>query len=168
VQSIDPVDPAIAEALRRRESARILETTEVLQQRARVAAAQAKLKADESIAAAEHDAAMKQLDLKKAEQEREAGLARSRVEDELSRSELRLAFEREEMKLLRENPQLLLLSPQAARLAEASQSLRNARTVVSLGNGEGDQGARILGLFQLFLDQVLNTQGAKADKKARP
>jgi hypothetical protein len=168
VQSIDPSDPAIAEALRKRESARILETTEAMEQRARVAAAQAKLKADELIAAAEHEAAMKQLELRKVEEEREAGLAHVRVEEELSRNQLRLEFEREELKLLKENPQLLLLSPQAARLAEASQSLRNARTVVSLGNGEGDQGARLLGLFQLFLEQVLNGPAGGAGKKVRP
>ncbi len=167
VQSIDPVDSSIAEALRQRESARILEQTESLNQKARVAAAEAKLRADEEIATFTHTLEMKKLDLKKEEQEREGSLAQGQVEDELTRSRMKLEFDREEMRLLKDNPQLLLLTPQAARLAEASQALKNARTVVSLAPGDADAGAKLLGLFQLFLDNVLNGSPKAGEKKAR-
>jgi hypothetical protein len=163
VQSIDPVDSSIADALRQRETARIMEETEVLNQKARVAGAQAKLKAEEQISALEHEMELKKLNLRKAEQEQEALLAYRRVEDELKRSRMKLEFDKEEMRLLKENPQLLLLTPQAARLAEASQTLRNARTVVSLAPGDADQGGRLLGLFQLFLENMVNTAPKKVD-----
>jgi hypothetical protein len=160
VQSIDPADPAIADAMRRRESARILEQTEVLNQKARIAAARAKLEADEQIALSEHEVELKNLDLKKAEIEKEALLAEKRTEEELKRSRMRLAYEKEEMSLLKSNPELLLLSPQAARLAEASQNLKNARTVVSLWSSDAERESRLSFLFQRFLDLIL-----EADKK---
>ena len=78
---------------------------------------------------------------------------------------MKLDFDREEMKLLKENPQLLLLTPQAARLAEASQTLKNARTVVSLAPGDAEAGAKLLGLFQLFLENVLNGSPKTGEKK---
>jgi hypothetical protein len=167
VQTIDPVDPSIADALRQRESARILEQTESLNQKARVVAADARLRADEQIASFAHTLEMKKLDLKKEEQEREAILAQRRVEDELKRSRMKLDFDRDEMKLLKDNPQLLLLTPQAARLAEASQALKNARTVVSLAPGDADSGTKLLGLFQLFLENVLNGSPKTGEKKSR-
>ncbi len=156
VQSIDPVDASIAEALRQRESARILEQTESLNQKARVAASEAKLRADEQIAAITHALELKKLTLNREDQEREGQLATQRVEDELKRSRMKLEFDREEMDLLKEHPQLLLLTPQAARLAEASQTLKNARTVVSLASGDVEAGGKLLGLFQMFLENMLN------------
>lgn len=155
VQSVDAVDPEIAEAMRRRESARILEQTELLNQQARVAAARAKLQADEQIALSEHELALKKFDLRKEELERESVLAERRAEDELKRSRMRLAFENEELALLRSNPELLLLSPQAARLAEASQNLKNARTIISLGTSEAERETGLSDLFQRFLKLVL-------------
>lgn len=164
VQSIDPVDASIAEALRQRESARILEQTEALNQKARVAASEAKLRADEQIAAITHALELKNLALKKEEQEREGQLATQRVEDELKRSRMKLEFDREEMGLLKEHPQLLLLTPQAARLAEASQTLKNARTVVSLAPGDAEAGGKLLGLFQMFLENMLNGSPKTGDQ----
>ena len=161
VQSVDPVDAEIAEAMRRRESARILEQTELLNQTARIAAARAKLQADEQIALLEHDLELKKYDLRRAELEKEAILADQRTEDELKRSRMKLAFESEELALLKSSPELLLLSPQAARLAEASQNLKNARTVVSLGPRDAEHGSRLASMFQRFLDLVL-----EGDKRA--
>jgi hypothetical protein len=155
MQSVDPVDPEIAEAMRRRESARILEQTELLDQKARVAAARAKLEADEQIALCEHELELKRYELRQAEAEKEALLAQKRAEDELKRSRMKLAYEQEEMALLKNSPELLLLSPQAARLAEASQNLKNARTVISLGSPEGDRESRLSNLFHRFLELVL-------------
>ncbi len=165
VQAIDPVDASIAEALRQRESARILEQTESLNQKARVVASEARLRADEQIATVAHALELRKLDLKKEEQEREGQLAQQRVEDELKRSRMKLEFDREEMGLLKDNPHLLLLTPQAARLAEASQALKNARTVVSLAPGDAESGARLLGLFQLFLENILNGSQKAEEKK---
>jgi hypothetical protein len=167
VQAIDPVDASIAEALRQRESARILEQTESLNQQARVVEAEARLRADEQIAAFAHTLELRKLDLKKAEQEQEALLAQKRVEDELKRSRMKLDFDREEMNLLKDNPQLLLLTPQAARLAEASQTLKNARTVVSLAPGDAESGTNLLGLFQLFLENVMHASPKPGEKKTR-
>ncbi|MDP3000900.1 MAG: SPFH domain-containing protein [Bryobacterales bacterium] len=161
VQSVDPVDAGIAEAMRRRESARIIEQTELLNQTARIAAARAKLQADEQIALLEHDLELKKYDLRRAELEKEAVLADKRTEDELKRSRMKLAFESEELALLKSSPELLLLSPQAARLAEASQNLKNARTVVSLGPRDAEHGSRLASMFQRFLDLVL-----EGDKRA--
>jgi SPFH domain / Band 7 family len=164
VQAVDPADPEIAEAMRRRESARILEQTELLNQNARVAAARAKLQADEQIAISEHDLELKRFDLRKAEIEQEAILAGKRTEDELKRSRMRLAFESEELALLKSSPELLLLSPQAARLAEASQTLKNARTIVSLRPADADRASSLSGLFQHFLELVM--EGDKKQLKA--
>ncbi len=163
VQSIDPADPAIAEAMRRRESARILEQTEHLNQQARIAAARAKIEADEQIMLSEHELALRNLELKRAEIEKESLLAQRRTEEELSRSRLRLEFEKEEMALLKNSPELLLLSPQAARLAEASQGLKNARTVVSLGTPEAEREPGLAALFRRFLDLIL-----EADRRSVP
>ena len=162
VQSIDAADPEIADAMRRRESARILEQTELLNQKARISAARAKFEADEQIALSEHELELKRLDLKKEEIEKEALLAQKRTADELERSRMRLAYEKEEMALLKSSPELLLLSPQAARLAEASQNLKNARTIVSLWPSDAERESGLSGLFQRFLELVL-----EADKKKR-
>jgi hypothetical protein len=163
VQSVDAVDPEIAEAMRRRESARILEQTELLNQKARVAAARAKLDADAQIALSEHNLELKKYELRRAELEQESVLAEKRTEDELRRSRMKLAFESEELALLKSSPELLLLSPQAARLAEASQNLRNARTIVSLGPSDTERGSRLASMFQRFLDLVL--EGDKRESR---
>ncbi len=147
IHSFEPVNPQIAEALRQREQARILEQTETLNQQARIAAAKSKLKADEEIASLESELELKRFDLKKAQMEKESALADSRIEDELKRSRLRLQFDKEELELLKQSPELLMLTPQAARLAEASQGLKNARTVVSLSPGDLSQGTELLGIF---------------------
>ncbi len=165
VQSIDAVDPSIAEALRQRESARIKEQTEELRQLARVAEAHARTKADDQIRDMEHAVELKKLALKRKEQEEEAHLAEFRTEEELKRNRMRLAFDKEEINILKDNPALLLLTPQAARLAEASQSLRNAKTVISLSPSEAEQGTKLAGIFQLFLENYLNTGKSPKDKK---
>jgi hypothetical protein len=155
IHSFEPVNTQIAEALRQREQARILEQTETLNQQARISAAKAKLKADEEIASLESELELKRYDLKKAQMEKESALADSRVEDELKRSRLRLKFDKEELELLKQSPELLMLTPQAARLAEASQGLKNARTVVSLSPNDLAQGTELLGVFRSFLHNAL-------------
>jgi len=164
VQAADPADPAIAEALRQRESARILEQTELLKHKARVSAARARIEADEQIALAEHDLARKKFELQRVELEQEAALAEKRTADELQRSRMRLAFEKEEMALLKASPELLLLTPQAARLAEASQTLKNARTVVSIGSSDTELGYKLSRIFQRFLDLVEGGEKQLAEK----
>ncbi len=167
VQSVDPVDSSIAEAMRQRESARIIEQTETINQKARVAAAQSRLRADEQIAYFEHELELKKSDLKRAELEKESAIAQRRVEDEVARGKMKLAFDREEMELLKDHPQLLLLTPQVARLAEASQALRNARTVVSLSPGEAEQGSGLLNMFALFLQNLVQATARPGEKKSK-
>jgi hypothetical protein len=162
LQSLDPIDPEIADALRQQEQARLLEQTEHLNQQARVAAARAKAKADEEIAEMEHILDLKKADLKKDLLEKEAALSQQNLEDELSRNRMRLDFEREELELLKNSPELLMLTPQAARLAEASQNLKNARTVISLTPQDSRRSSELLELFQELLQKALQ---AKRDKK---
>ncbi len=158
VQSLEPIDPKIAEALTQQEEARLLEQTEQLNQQARVVAAKAKYRADEEIAEMEHALELRRSELKKIQFESDAELARQRIEDELERSRLRLAFEKEELELLRRNPELLMLTPQAARLAEASQSLKNARTVISLTPQELGNGSELFTLFRNLLQKELESK----------
>lgn len=153
VQSLDPMDPKIAEALREQEAARLLEQTEQLHQKARIVAARAKYQADAEIAEMEHAVALKKADLEKAQFQSDSALARQRVEDELARSRMRLAFENEELEVLRRSPELLMLTPQAARLAEASQGLKNARTVISLTPQELGSGSALFTLFRNLLQK---------------
>jgi len=157
VQSVAPIDEEIAEAMRKRESARIMEQTEQINQRARVAASMARVEADEEIAASEHRLELKRLELQQSEEEREAEMARQRTSDEIERRRMQLAVDREEVDLLRQNPELLVLNPQVARLAEASQGLKNARTVVSLSSGELNDGSPILQMLQKLLRSVSKT-----------
>ncbi len=164
IASCDPVNPQIAEAIRQREHARILERTEVLNQQARVAASKARLQADEEIAALEHALEIRKTGLKHAEFEKESALAGSRAEHEISLKRMQLDFEKDELRLLKENPALLLLTPQAARLAEASQSMRNARTVVSLSPPDGVQGTEILSMFSTLVQKAL---GALSERKKK-
>ena len=164
IASYDPVNPQIAEAIRQREHARILERTEVLNQEARVAATRVRLHADEEIAALEHALEIRKTELKHAEFEKESALAGSRAEHELSLKKMQLDFEKDELRLLKESPELLLLTPQAARLAEASQSMRNARTVVSLSPPDGGQGTEILSMFSTLVQKAL---GALSERKKK-
>jgi len=156
ITSFDTVNPQIAEAMRQREHARILEQTENSNQQARVAAAKARLRADEAIARLEHEVELQRYDLKHKQLEKESKLAETRVSNELLLKRKLLEFEKEEMRLLKDSPELLLLTPQAARLAEASQSLKNARTVVSLSPGEQSQGNELMGMFQTFVQGAIN------------
>ena len=164
ITSYDPVNPQIAEAIRQREHARILEQTEAVNQKARVAATRVRLHADEEIASLEHALEIRKTELKHAEFEKESALAGSRAEHELSLRKMQLDFEKDELRLLKESPELLLLTPQAARLAEASQSMRNARTVVSLSPPDGVQGTEILSMFSTLVEKAL---GALSERKKK-
>ncbi len=154
VQSLEPADPEIAEALRQQEQARLMEETERLNHQARVAAAKAKYQADEEIAEMEQALELKKADLQKALLEQENALARLRLEEELARNRMRLDFEKAELELLKDNPELLVLTPQAARLAEAGQGLKNARTVIAL-SPQDLAGSELFNLFQRFLEKAL-------------
>jgi archaeosine-15-forming tRNA-guanine transglycosylase len=158
VQSLEPTDPAIADALRQRQQASLLEETERLNQQARVAAAKAKYQAEQEIAEREHALELRKVELKQVLLEKESALARQRLEEELARGRMRLAFEKEGLDVLRASPELLMLTPQAARLAEASQSFKNARTVIALGAQELDHGSELFALFQNLLQKALETK----------
>lgn len=158
VQSLEPTDATIADALRQQQQASLLEETERMNHQARVAAAKAKFQADEEIAEREHALEMKKAGLKQALLEKESALARQRLEDELVRNRMRLAFEKEGLQVLANSPELLMLTPQAARLAEASQGLKNARTVISLGAQEIDHGSELFTLFQKLLQKALEAK----------
>jgi hypothetical protein len=160
IQSLDPTDPEIADALRQQEQARLLEQTEHLNQQARVAAARAKSQADEEIAQMEHTLDLKKTELKQLLLEKESALTRQSLTDELARNRMRLAFEMEELEALKNSPELLMLTPQAARLAEASQNLKNARTVISLNPQEASHGSELLNLFQELLQKALEAKKA--------
>lgn len=164
VQTLEPVDTQIADALRQQEQARILEKTERLNNEARTAAAKAKLKADEEIAEMEHALALKKAELRAIELEKEAAIAKRQLQDELERNRMRLAFEREELELLKSSPELLMLTPQAARLAEASQSLKNARTVISLTPQDLSRGAELLSMFQTLLAKAVEGKVHQREK----
>ena len=158
VQSLEPTDSEIADALRQQEQARLMEQTERLNNEARVAVAKAKFQADEEIAELEHTLELKKSGLKKSLLEQESALAKQRLQDELARDRARLAYEKEELDILKNNPELLVLTPQAARLAEASQGLKNARTVISLSPQELNSGADLLELFQKLLQKALDSK----------
>ena len=156
ITSFDPVNPQIADAIRQREHARIMEQTEALNQRARIAATKVRLNADEEIALLENGLEVRKLGLKHAQLQKEAALAAARVGHELQLKRMQLDFDKEELHLLKGSPELLLLTPQAARLAEASQSLKNARTVVSFSPADGAQGTELLGMFQSLVQSALD------------
>ena len=164
IDSLEPTDPEISEALRQQEQARLLEQTERLNNQARSAAAKAKFQADEEISQMEHELEMKKLQLKGTVLGKESALAEKGLEDELTRNRMRLAFEKEELDVLKSSPELLMLTPQAARLAEASQNLKNARTIVSFTPQELVQGSEILGIFQSMMQRALeDKQGKKKE-----
>jgi hypothetical protein len=155
VQSLEPTDPGIAEALRQQEQARILEQTEKLNNQARLVASKARFQADQEIAELEHSLDLKKAELQKTLQQQDAALAQLRVEDELARNRLRLAFEKEQLEVLKSSPELLMLTPQAARLAEASQNLKNARTVISLTPQDFASSSELLALFNSLIQKAL-------------
>jgi hypothetical protein len=161
VQDLEPTDPEVADALRQREKARLLEETEELNQNARLLAAKAKYQTDQEIFKLEHSLDLKKLELDKELQEKEAYLAHQRLEDELERKRMNLAYEKEEVNILKGSPELLLLTPQAARLAEASQNLKSARTVISFTPQELAQGSELLGLFQKILHKAIEIKQEK-------
>ena len=165
VQSLEPTDPEISEALRQQEQARLLEQTERLSNQARSAAAKAKFQADEEISQLEHDLELKKIELKKTLLEQESALTRQNLEDELKRNRMRLSFEKEELEVLKNSPELLMLTPQAARLAEASQNLKNARTIVSFTPQELAQGSELLGIFQSLMHRAIEEKQAKNNQK---
>lgn len=158
VQSLEPIDPEIADALRRQYQARLLEETERLSQQARADAAISKYQADEEITLREHALELKKAELEQILFEKESALAHQRLQDELERNRMRLAFEKEELEVFLSSPELLILTPQAARLAEASQGLKNARTIISLTPQELAPGSELLGLFQNLLQKALETK----------
>jgi hypothetical protein len=162
--SFEPVNTQISEALRQQEHARILEQTELLDQQARVAAAKAKLRADEEIALLENELELKKYNLKKSQLERETTLADLRVDGELKQSRKKLEFDKEELDVLKSSPELLMLTPQAARLAEASQGLKNARTIVSLSPQDLSQGSELLGTLQRILLNAIESYRAGPEK----
>ena len=164
ILSFEPVNTQISEALRQQEHARILEQTESLNQQARVAAAKAKLKADEEIALLENELELKKYNLKKSQLERETTLADLRVDGELKQSRKKLEFDKEELDILKSSPELLMLTPQAARLAEASQGLKNARTIVSLSPQDLSQGSELLGTLQRILLNAIESYRAEPKK----
>ncbi len=161
IQSIEPVDPEIAEAMQQQEAARIQEKTEKTNQNARLEAAKIRLEVEDNIRKLEHQLQLQELERKQAEQEREAQLARFKVEQELERRKLQFSQEQAEMEVFEKHPELLLLSPQLARLAEASQQLKNARTVVSLSGLDGQKGNQIFELFEQFLQKVLKSSSGQ-------
>jgi hypothetical protein len=164
-QSVDPADEKIVEAMRKRESARIFEETELEDQKARVEAARAKNDADEKIAELEHRLALKRLDLRKVEEAKDAELAERRVVEEMKIKRERLAAEREELAAIAERPELLLLSPQMARLAESAQSLRNARTVVSLSPSDLSNGFEAIQAAREFFASWTKGAGDEQEKR---
>jgi len=164
IASFEPLNGQIADAMRQREQARILEQAESFQQQARIAAARARTSADEQIASLENQLEQKRLALKKSTVELESALSTVRAEHDQELKKMQLGLQREEIRLLKENPELLLLTPQAARLAEASQALRNARTVVSLSPGDAQQAPEILGLFQSLLQKAVESYRTKKER----
>ena len=165
ILSFEPVNPQISEALKQQEQARILEQTEVLNQKARIAGTKAKLKADEEIFQLEDQLEIKKYELKKSQWEREAQLNDLRVNDELQRNRKRLEFDKEELEMLKSSPELLMLTPQAARLAEASQGLKNARTVVSLSPQDISHGSELFSMFQNILQSALDSYRSIKEKR---
>ena len=154
IQSVEPADKKIADAIRQKEASRILEETEKNNQQVRIQTAQIKLKADEEILNYEHELEMKRLHLKEIEEEKDAELALKKLNEQVKRDKIKLDIDKEEMGIFKNNPELLLLTPQVARLAEASQNLKNAKTVVSLGDIEN--GSQLVKILKNFLDGLLN------------
>ena len=159
IQSVEPSDKKIADAIRQKEASRILEETEKNNQQVRIQTAQLKLKADEEILNYEHNLEMKKFHLKEMEQDKEAELSLKKLNEQVKRDKIKLDVEKEEMSVFKNNPELLLLTPQVARLAEASQNLKNAKTVVSLGDIEN--GSQLVDMLKNFLSSFVNQASTK-------
>jgi len=164
VQSVELGDKKIAESLRQKEEARIQESAEIINQKARIAAAEAKLEADEKIAFAEHNLQLKRTELKKLEEKEEADLAFERIKDEMKRNNLQLDFDKKELEMIRNNPELLILTPQIARLAEAGQSLKNAKTIVNFSGNDLEKGNDVSLLLHTFLNSLIEKYSDKKDQ----
>ncbi|MDD3806876.1 MAG: hypothetical protein PHE86_02405 [Candidatus Marinimicrobia bacterium] len=162
IQSIEPLEKRITEAMQRREADHILEETEKASQQARVAAEKARIEADTEILAQEHLFQVKKLELLEKVQAKEATLAEARVREEQKRRLLQIQTERQELELLNNHPELILLSPQLAQLAESSQQLRNARTVVNLQGIDGEA----VNVFQEVVREVLKRLQKNESKKS--
>lgn len=152
IQSLEPIDKKISDAIKQKEEARILEETEKLNQNSRTQAARIKFSADEEIMKLEHEMALKKIGLREVEFEKETKIDNKRLEEELKRNKMRLETEKDEVALLKNNPELLLLSPQVARLAESSQNLRNAKTIISFG--DIDKGSELVEIFKNFIQNI--------------
>ncbi len=163
VQTVEPLDAEIAEAMQQQEAARLREKTEQINQETRLNATSKRLETDEKIKLLEHQLELKELELKKERQEKEAALAKRQVEQELERRRLQFEMEQQELKTIEDHPELLLLSPQLTRLAEASQQLRNARTVVSLSGLETQKGGKLLDSLEQVIENIF--QKSKEAKK---
>ncbi len=164
IASFEPVNAQIAEAMRQQEHARILDQAETVSQQARIAAARARLKADEEIAIMESELELKKSDLKRTQFEKEWELNANRADQEMRLKSMQLEFEEKELRMLKESPELLLLTPQVARLAEASQSLKNARTIVSISPSEVAQGSELMGMFRSLLRNAVDAWRKKTEK----
>jgi hypothetical protein len=164
VSSLEPVNTQIAEAMRQREHARILEQAEALTQHARIVTATTRIKADEEISMLENELELKRFDLKKVQLEKESSLAAERAAHDVRMKRMQLEVEKEELRILKDHPELLLLTPQAARLAEASQALKNARTVVSFGGADTGQANDLAGILQSLLQTALDAVKRKEKK----
>jgi hypothetical protein len=158
IQSIEPVDEKISQAIKQKEEARILEDTERTMQQARITAAEIKHKADQDILKLEHEMVLKKLKLQEEELANQTDLENKRLTEELKRSKMKLELDKEEVSMLKDNPELLLLTPQIAKLAEASQNLKNAKTVVSLGDIE--QGSEIVDVLKGFVKKLTGSSGS--------
>lgn len=163
VQSIEPLDAKIAEAMRQQEEAKIREKTEKTEAEARVAAAGYRVEADKRVALLHHEKRMRELELQELVEEREQRLAEKRLAEELRQQRMRLAVEKEELDLVKDKPELLMLTPQMARLAEASQSLKNARTIVSLSPQTIDQGSQLADWIRAYLQSLKQHVGERAE-----
>ncbi len=162
IQSIEPTDKKISEAVKQKEVTRILEETERMNQEARISTSKFRLLADEEIIKSEHELALKKFTYKSVLAEKDAVLEMMKLNEQLKRDKIRFEVEREELSLLKENPEILLLSPQIARLAEASQSMKNARTVVSLGDLES--GSKVVDTLRDFISNIFQAAGSKKSR----
>ena len=167
VQSIDPVDEQITKAMQQQETARIMEQTEIANQKAKISTRKVQLEADEKIALFEHDLEIKKFKLKKEQEEKNAEIANLRVKEELERRKMQLELDQKEVELIKNNPELIILTPQVARLAEASQSLRNAKTVVNLSGNDAAKGTQIVDLLHTFLQNMIQAPSKKSEGKTK-
>jgi hypothetical protein len=158
--SAEAIDPKIAEAIKKREEARIQEEAEKAVQTSRIVQAEMKSKAEQKIAEAEHRTVMKNYELRKIQEADAAVLAKASVEQQTERRRIELEIEKAEVEMLAKNPSLLLLAPQLTRLTEASQQLKNAETVITVS-------ADLMNKLPQPLQQIFNLlkNGQKNDNR---